>query len=90
MKQKFLPQLCSGEWVGAMAMSEPAVGTDVMAMATSAKKEGSNYIINGRKMWITNGTLDENGTPCDIVWVYAKTGEKNGKPPHRLYRLPCL
>jgi isovaleryl-CoA dehydrogenase len=78
-KKKYLPKLSSGEWVGSMAMSEPAVGTDVMAMATTAKKEGSNYIINGRKMWITNGTLDEEGTPSDLVWVYAKTGEKNGR-----------
>lgn len=79
-KKRFLPKLCSGEWVGAMAMSEPAVGTDVMAMTTTAKREGDFYILNGRKMWITNGTVDENGTPCELVWVYAKTGEKNGKP----------
>jgi isovaleryl-CoA dehydrogenase len=78
-KKKYLPKLCSGEWVGSMAMSEPAIGTDVMAMATTAKKEGSHYLINGRKMWITNGTLDEEGTPSDVVWVYAKTGEKNGR-----------
>ncbi len=79
-KKKFLPKLCSGEWVGAMAMSEPAVGTDVLGMATTAVKKGNQWVINGRKMWITNGTLDEKGTPCDLVWVYAKTGEKNGRP----------
>lgn len=78
-KQKYLPQLCSGEWVGAMAMSEPAVGTDVMGMQTTAVKQGDKYILNGRKMWITNGTIDENNTPCDLVLVYAKTGEKNGR-----------
>jgi isovaleryl-CoA dehydrogenase len=78
-KMKYLPKLSSGEWVGSMAMSEPAVGTDVMAMATTAIKEGSNYIINGRKMWITNGTIDEEGTASDLVWIYAKTGEKNGR-----------
>ena len=79
-KQKYLPGLCSGELVGAMAMSEPAVGTDVLGMQTTAIKKNNHYILNGRKMWITNGTLDEKGTPCDLVLVYAKTGEKNGKP----------
>jgi isovaleryl-CoA dehydrogenase len=79
-KQKYLPKLCSGEFVGAMAMSEPAVGTDVLGMATTATKKGNEYIINGRKMWITNGTIDEKKTPCDLIWTYAKTGEKNGRP----------
>ncbi len=79
-KQRFLPKLCSGEWVGAMAMSEPHVGTDVLGMKTTAVKSGDKYILNGRKMWITNGTIDENRTPCDCVLVYAKTGEKNGRP----------
>ncbi len=78
-RQKFLPKLCSGEWVGAMAMSEPAVGTDVMGMKTDAKKQGDHYVLNGRKMWITNGTIDEKNTACDAVLVYAKTGEKNGR-----------
>jgi isovaleryl-CoA dehydrogenase len=76
---RLLPKLCSGEWVGAMAMSEPAIGTDVLGMQTTAVKNGDHYIINGRKMWITNGTIDENGTPADCVLVYAKTGEKNGR-----------
>lgn len=79
-KSKYLPKLCSGEWVGAMAMSEPAVGTDVLGMETTALKKGNSWVLNGRKMWITNGTVDENRTPCDFVWVYAKTGEKNGRP----------
>jgi isovaleryl-CoA dehydrogenase len=78
-KKKFLPRLSSGEWIGAMAMSEPAVGTDVMGMQSTAVKKGDHYILNGRKMWITNGTIDEIGTPCDLVLVYAKTGEKNGR-----------
>lgn len=78
-KARILPKLCSGEWIGAMAMSEPAVGTDVLAMQTTAAKKGDHYLINGRKMWITNGTLDDNGTPADCVLVYAKTGEKNGR-----------
>jgi isovaleryl-CoA dehydrogenase len=76
---RLLPKLCSGEWVGAMAMSEPHVGTDVLGMKTSARREGDSYLINGRKMWITNGTVDEEKTPADVCLVYAKTGEKNGR-----------
>lgn len=78
-KKKYLPGLSSGQLIGAMAMSEPAVGTDVLGMQTTAVKQGDKYILNGRKMWITNGTVDENGTPCDLVLVYARTGEKNGR-----------
>jgi isovaleryl-CoA dehydrogenase len=78
-RTKYLPKLCSGEWVGSMAMSEPAIGTDVMGMQTTATKKGDKYIINGRKMWITNGTIDENKTPCDLILVYAKTGESKGR-----------
>lgn len=79
-KQKYLPGLCSGELIGAMAMSEPNYGTDVMGMETTAEKSGEHYIINGQKMWITNGCIDDEGTPCDVLWLYAKTGEKNGRP----------
>jgi isovaleryl-CoA dehydrogenase len=80
-KEKYLPKLCSGEWVGAMAMSEPNYGTDVVGMESTAVKEGGSYRLNGRKMWITNGTLDEAGTPADVVWVYARTDDrKTGKP----------
>ena len=78
-KAKFLPKLCSGEWVGCMAMSEPHVGTDVLGMKTTAVKKGDKYILNGRKMWITNGTIDEKDTAADCVLVYAKTGEENGR-----------
>ena len=78
-KQRVLPKVCSGEWVGAMAMSEPAIGTDVMGMQTTAVRQGDSYILNGRKMWITNGTLDDNKTPADCGLVYPKTGEKNGR-----------
>jgi isovaleryl-CoA dehydrogenase len=79
-KQKYLPKLCSGEWVGAMAMSEPHVGTDVLGMSTTAVHKGKEFIINGQKMWITNGCIDDDGTACDVVWVYAKTGEAKGRP----------
>lgn len=78
-KKRVLPKVCSGEWIGAMAMSEPAVGTDVLGMQTTAVKKGDTYVLNGRKMWITNGTIDDNKTPADCVLVYAKTGEKNGR-----------
>lgn len=74
-KQRILPLVCSGEWIGAMAMSEPDVGTDVLGLSTTAEQqEDGTWKINGRKMWITNGCLDEEGTPADVVWVYAKTG----------------
>lgn len=80
-KKKYLPKVCSGEHVGCMAMSEPAVGTDVLGLETTAKLEGSNYVINGRKMWITNGCLDDDGTPADLVWLYARTGTGDkGRP----------
>ena len=78
-KQKYLPKLSSGEFVGSMAMSEPDYGTDVLGMKMTAVKKIDKYILNGRKMWITNGALDDNKTACDMVWVYAKTGERNGK-----------
>ena len=74
-RARILPKVCSGEWIGAMAMSEPDVGTDVMALSTTAvQREDGSWVLNGRKMWITNGCLDDDGTPADIVWVYAKTG----------------
>lgn len=79
-RARILPKLCTGEWVGCMAMSEPHVGTDVLGMLTTAVKDGDEYVLNGRKMWITNGTIDEENTPADCVLVYAKTGEKNGRP----------
>lgn len=72
-KARFLPKLCSGDWVGCMAMSEPGAGTDVFGIKTTALKQNNDYIIDGRKMWITNGALDENKTPCDVVFLYAKT-----------------
>ncbi len=78
-KKKYLPGLSNGTLIGAMAMSEPDYGTDVLGMKSTAVKQGDHYILNGQKMWITNGAIDENKTPCDLVWIYAKTGEKNGR-----------
>ena len=74
-KTRFLPKVCSGEWIGAMAMSEPDAGTDVLGLSTTAEKNADgDWVLNGRKMWITNGCIDDQGTPADIVWVYARTG----------------
>ena len=74
-KKQHLPDLCSGEKLGAMAMSEPDCGTDALAMQTKAVKNQDHYILNGRKMWITNGCLNDKQNPCDVVLVYAKTGD---------------
>ena len=74
-KLRILPKVCSGEWIGAMAMSEPDAGTDVLGLSTTAvQQDDGTWVINGRKMWITNGCIDDKGTPADVVWVYAKTG----------------
>ena len=79
-KGRILPKVCSGEWVGAMAMSEPDVGTDILGLSTTAVQQSDGtWLLNGRKMWITNGSLDDSGTPADVVLVYAKTGEENGR-----------
>jgi len=56
-KRKYLPKLISGEHVGALAMSEPGAGSDVVSMKTRAEKKGDRYVINGNKMWITNGPI---------------------------------
>ena len=66
-KLKYLPKLCSGEHVGALAMSEPNAGSDVVSMKLSAVKQGDHYVLNGTKMWITNGP------DADTFVVYAKT-----------------
>jgi len=77
-KQKYLPKLCTGEYVGCMAMSEPDAGTDVLGMATTSVKKDSSYIVNGRKMWITNGTVDEKNTSADVVLLYGITSGEAG------------
>jgi len=66
-KQRFLPKLTSGEFVGALAMSEPNAGSDVVSMKLRADKRGDRYVLNGSKMWITNGG------DADVLIVYAKT-----------------
>jgi isovaleryl-CoA dehydrogenase len=71
-KRKYLPKLLSGEHVGALAMSEPGAGSDVVGMKTRAEKKGDRYILNGNKMWITNGP------EADTLVVYAKTDPNAG------------
>ena len=74
-KSRIIPLVSTGEWIGAMAMSEPDYGTDVLGLATTAtQRDDGSWQLNGRKMWITNGCIDEDNTPADIVWVYARTG----------------
>ena len=66
-KLKYLPRLCSGEHVGALAMSEPGAGSDVVSMKLRADKKDDHYVLNGNKMWITNGP------DADTYVIYAKT-----------------
>jgi isovaleryl-CoA dehydrogenase len=71
-KKKYLPKLISGEHVGALAMSEPGAGSDVVGMKTKAEKKGDRYLLNGNKMWITNGP------DAHTLVVYAKTDPDAG------------
>jgi isovaleryl-CoA dehydrogenase len=71
-KRRYLPGLVSGENVGALAMSEPGAGSDVTALRTQAEKRGDRYVLNGSKMWITNGP------EAETLVVYAKTDPKAG------------
>ena len=71
-RQRYLPKLISGEHVGALAMSEPGAGSDVVSMRLRADKRGDRYVLNGTKMWITNGP------DADTLVVYAKTDPEAG------------
>jgi isovaleryl-CoA dehydrogenase len=71
-RQKYLPQLITGEHVGALAMSEPGAGSDVISMKLKAEDKGGYYLLNGTKMWITNGP------DADTLVVYAKTEPELG------------
>ena len=71
-KQKYLPKLCSGEHIGALAMSEPNAGSDVVSMKLKAEKRGDKYVLNGNKMWITNGP------DANTYVIYAKTDPDGG------------
>ena len=71
-REKYLPKLISGEHLGALAMSEPGAGSDVVSMKLKAEKRGDRYVLNGSKMWITNGPS------ADTLVVYAKTDPSGG------------
>ena len=71
-KQKYLPGLCSGDKVGALAMSEANAGSDVVSMKLNARLNGDHYVLNGTKMWITNGP------DADVYVIYAKTDPEAG------------
>ena len=71
-KRRYLPKLISGEHVGALAMSEPGAGSDVVSMRLRAEKRGDRYVLNGTKMWITNGP------DADVLVIYAKTDPSAG------------
>ena len=73
-RAKYLPKLVAGEWIGALAMSEPNAGSDVVSMKLNAEDKGDHYVLNGSKMWITNGP------DADVLVVYAKTSPEKG--PH--------
>jgi isovaleryl-CoA dehydrogenase len=71
-RKRYLPKLVSGEHVGALAMSEPGAGSDIVSMRTRADRKGDRYLLNGSKMWITNGPV------ADTLVVYAKTDRTAG------------
>ena len=75
-KEKYLPKLCTGEHIGALAMSEPSSGSDVVSMKLRADKKGDYYVLNGNKFWITNGPN------ADVLFVYAKTNPTTSKAQH--------
>ncbi|TDR82084.1 isovaleryl-CoA dehydrogenase [Paludibacterium purpuratum] len=70
-KRHFLPKLINGEHIGALAMSEPNAGSDVVSMQLKAREDGDHFVLNGAKMWITNGG------DADVLVIYAKTSERD-------------
>jgi len=75
-RRRFLPPTLSGESIGGMCMTEPEAGTDVLGMRTTARRDGDQYVLDGRKTFITNGAVDEH-TLGDVFLVYARTGERS-------------
>jgi isovaleryl-CoA dehydrogenase len=73
-RARYLPRACRGEIIGGMCLSEPAVGTDVLGMRTTAVREGDAYLLEGAKMWITNGAVSETELG-DVFLVYARTAD---------------
>jgi isovaleryl-CoA dehydrogenase len=72
-RERWLPDACAGRTVGGMCMTEPASGTDVLGMQTNAVRQGDHYVLNGAKMWITNGAISDTELG-DVFLVYARTG----------------
>jgi acyl-CoA dehydrogenase len=72
-KRRWLPKMASGEFVGAIAMTEPGTGSDLQGVKTTARKQGNNYVINGQKTFITNGQA------ADLIIVVARTGGPGAK-----------
>jgi len=71
-KLRWLPKLCSGEWIGSIAMTEPGAGSDLQGIATRARLDGDHYVVNGSKIFISNGQL------CDLVVIAVKTDTSQG------------
>jgi isovaleryl-CoA dehydrogenase len=72
-KQRYVPKLCSGEWIGALGLTEPGAGSDALgSMRTTARREGDHYILNGSKLFITNGPV------ADVLLEYAKSDSGSG------------
>jgi alkylation response protein AidB-like acyl-CoA dehydrogenase len=82
-KQRWLPKMVTGEFVGAIAMTEPGAGSDLQGMKTSATKDGDDYVINGQKTFITNGQH------CDVLVLAAKTDPKLGAKGMSLFTADC-
>ena len=74
-RARILPKAVTGEWIGGLCMTEPSVGTDVLALRTTATRTGDDYLLNGSKTFITNGGIDEE-TLGDVFIVYAATAER--------------
>ncbi|MEW6129118.1 MAG: acyl-CoA dehydrogenase family protein [Acidobacteriota bacterium] len=77
-RKNYLPKLISGEWIGAMALTEPGAGSDLAAIKTRAQRRGDKLIINGTKTYITNGTI------ADLIMVFVTTTTNDGKPGYSL------
>jgi isovaleryl-CoA dehydrogenase len=81
-KQAYLPKLASGEWVGALGITEPDAGSDAMGIKTTARREGDHYVVNGAKMFVTNGPV------ADFLIFYAKTDPDAGSRGITAFLLP--
>lgn len=77
-RRRVLPKVCSGQWIAGMGMSEPHAGTDALAMKTTAELTGDEYVMNGAKMWITNGAISDTDLG-DCFLIYARTGGGKGR-----------